>query len=501
MRSCQAERRLDGCLEGTAPRLLLRFWPWILVCLFMLSLATSTLGRDQDDPEGFDQVDRRGLDQIDILTEKLHRVGKIALKVGAVLMGLVVLKIINPFQRYHNAQDRLLERAVRDIDDLLRRIRKEAETQTETSEAEEEASDLGILAGMAEIAEFEQAEEVPSYVLTVNDAMLDSIQVTLKRLRRFKDARADRYREYIYSILKGIQTITVESISSNTPSSLAIDIEEYFQDERRYTTWEKLLRHIKEVGENQEIIDSFLLFMKDIRAGRPLAIPNSTMVSMQGQANVSEQETLDIPEQLNEETLPDVQQAAVKEAKRFVSLIRKGGSVNPAGTWQYELVKRQSQLRLREEARRMLVVFLEKQRNTLPRLTGTKTLPCRAWDQVLYMLGTASTDELQKRVEDKLMSIQEIIILEKAFLQTFVKRASLGHIYGQGKEAELMIDLHLPQLRRESLALLRRFYEMEPALFNRATKALNGEETPERNQVKRLIEHYIHQGKEPPPLG
>lgn len=501
MHSCQAERRLRGFLKDAAPKRSAPTGLWLLLALVVLSLATLAMAREEGRSEGYDDVDRRNLDQIDIITEKLHRYGKVSLKVGGVLLGLLVLKMINPFQRYHSAQDRLLERAVRDVDELLKRIRREAETESEAGEAETETGDGGILAGMAEIAEFEQGEDVPSYVLTVNDAMLDSIRVTLKRLRRFKDARADLYREYMYAVLNGIKTITVESISADVPSSLAVDIKDYFQDERRYKAWQKLLSHTRETGENQEIVDSFLVFMKDIRTGRPLASPPSTGSAVQHVSDASRPAAPDVPEQLNEETLPVIQRAAVKEAKRLVSCIRKGGPIDSADAWQFELVRRQGQLRSREEAKQMLVVFLETQRKALPQITGNKTLPCRAWDHVLHLLGVAETTDLGKRIEDGLLSIQEIVILEKVFLQTFIKRASLEHIYGHGQEAELMIDLHLPQLRRESLALLRQCHETEPDLLDRATTMLNGEETPQRNQVKRLVEHYIHQRHDPPPLG
>lgn len=499
MRSCQAERRLDRRPDSAALARPVRLWPWVLFCLVVLAMATAALGRQADEPEGVDEVEHRGLDQIDIITQKLHRYGHISLKVGAVLLGIIILKIINPFQQYHSAQDRLLERAVRDVDELLKRIRKEAETQT--PEPAEEAGDAGILAGMAEIAEFSQAEEVPAYVLTVNDVMLDKIQVTLKRLRRFKEGHADRYREYMYSVLKGIKTITEESASANVPSSLAVDVREYFRDERRYRAWKKLLTGTKETGDNQEVVDTFLLFMRDIREGRPLASPPSATASVQDLVAASEQQGPEVPDQLNEETLPAVQQAAVEEAGHLVSWTQKGVPTDRERAWQFELVKRQEQLRLREEAKRMLIVFLECQRKALPRLTGTKMLPCRAWEHVLYMLGVAETADLHERVEGKLLTIQEIIILQKAFLQTFVKRASLEHVYGHGEQAELMIDLHLPQLRREALTLLRKSRKMDPELFDRATAALNDEETPKQNQVERLIEHYVHQQYDPPSLG
>jgi len=125
-------------------------------------------------------------------------------------------------------------------------------------------------------------------------------------------------------------------------------------------------------------------------------------------------------------------------------------------------------------------------------------LPCRTLDHVLHMLGVAELAELKKRIETRQLNIQEIILLEKTFLQTFAKRSSLERVYGQGADAGLMMDLHVPQLRRETLALLRRVHETEPQRFDRATQALNEEETPQHNEVRRLIEQYVNRRHDPP---
>ena len=114
------------------------------------------------------------------------------------------------------------------------------------------------------------------------------------------------------------------------------------------------------------------------------------------------------------------------------------------------------------------------------------------------LLGVESGTQLDKRVEDRLLTTQEILILEKAFLQTFAKRESLGRIYGRDKDAGLMMDLHVPQIRREALALLRKLRQTEPEPLDDATQALNDEETPQNSQVKRLIEHYVHHRHDPP---
>ncbi|MHC4520219.1 MAG: hypothetical protein ACYTAS_16635, partial [Planctomycetota bacterium] len=401
-----------------------------------------------------------------------------------------------PFQRYQGTKEKIVERAVRGVGDLVKRVEEEA--QAATPEPQEETTEGSVLAGMTEITEYAQGEEVPSYVLTVNDVTLDNIRVTLKRLRRFKEeGHAPRYRGYMFSVLKGIKTITEECLISGAPSSLAVDVEAYFRDERRYKAWNKLLSHMKREGENQEVVDTFLLFIRNIKEGRPLVAPTVDEDAITEMAVPASP----VPELLNEETLPAIQQAAVEEAKNLIALVRTGKPLDENGSWQFELVQRQQQLRLRDEAQRILKVFLSCERKALPQIIRTRMLPCRTWRHVLHLLGVESAAGLARRIEDRLLTIQEIVALQKAFLQTFAKRPSLQHVYGQGQDADLMIDMHIPQIRRESLGLLRRLHETEPSRFDRATSTLNEEETPKHNQVTKLMEHYIHHRHEPPGIG
>jgi len=471
-----------------------------LLCFAVLVLPAVAAAQGSREDDGYGLTSRRGLDQLDQINEALRRYGKTSLKVAAVVLAIIIIKIISPVGIYHGMKDRLLNRAVHPVDELVKRIQAEAEAVQPEPE-EEESADGGLLAGMAEVAEFAKAEEVPAYVLTVNDLMLDNIRVALHRLRRSTEGHAPRYRGYMFSVLKGIKTITEASIAAGVPSSLAVDVHEYFRDERRYKAWTKVLAHTKAEGENWEIADSFLLFMRNIRQGRPLVAPASTEASTDALSEAGrvapERQGPHIPEVLSEETLPIIQKAAIKEAKNLISLIHVGKPLDEACAWQFELVRRQQQLRLRDEARRILVVFLSGERKALPQITKSRMLPCRTWAHVLYMLGVADGDGLQKRVEDRRLSIQEIVILAKAFLQTFAKRHSLEHVYGSGAQAELMMDMHVPQIRRESLALLRRSHETEPDRFDRAAKALNEEETPQHNEVRRLIEHYVNQQHDP----
>jgi hypothetical protein len=158
-------------------------------------------------------------------------------------------------------------------------------------------------------------------------------------------------------------------------------------------------------------------------------------------------------------------------------------------------------MHLRDEAQKMLSVFLSDERKTLREITRIRMLPCRAWSHVLYMLGVDSAARLHKRVDDRLLTIQEVVILEKAFLQTFAKRESLQRVYGRGEEAALMMDMHLPEIRRETLTLLRKCHQAQLSHLDRATDALNEEETPQNNQVRKLIEHYVHHRHDPPEPG
>ena len=153
------------------------------------------------------------------------------LTAGAALLVVVVLKIVGPLRIYHSIGDRRLAKAVRGVDDLLKRIQAEAETTA--SDAKDGPTEGGLLTAMAEIAEFSQAEQVPAYVLTVNDLMLDNIRLTLHRLQRFEGGNTDRYRNYMFSVIGGIKTITEEGLRSGAPSGLAVDVKEYFRDDRR----------------------------------------------------------------------------------------------------------------------------------------------------------------------------------------------------------------------------------------------------------------------------
>jgi hypothetical protein len=361
------------------------------------------------------------------------------------------------------------------------------------------------------VAEFSNAEQVPSYVLTVNDLMLDNIRVTLKRLRRFTEGNAERYREYMFSVLQGIKTLTEQSAEAGVSSGLAVDIRDYFADDKRYQAWRKLLSRAAKRGRHQEVAHGFLLFMRDIREGRPVGVraptggispggvlPKQAGASAPETAIAATEEAPAIPKIVKEETLPAIQAAATDEARGFYSFVQTGKAPDGTSAWQFDLVRRQQQVPLKDEARRMLAVFLSHERKTLREITKVRMLPCRTWEHILRLLGVESGTQLDKRVQDRLLTTQEILILEKAFLQTFAKRESLERIYGRDKDAGLMMDLHVPQIRREALALLRKLRQTEPEPLEDATQALNDEETPQNSQVKRLIEHYVHHRHDPP---
>lgn len=476
-----AHRRTGGQLR---PMLIAAF-------LVLLAVAAVAWGQASDD-DGFPDINRRGFEQIDRIEEALRRYGRIFLWVAAGLTGVIILKIISPVQIYYGAQEGRLRRAVNGVDELLKRIQKEAEA-TNDAPKEETAVEGGVLAGMAEIAEFEQAEQVPSYVLTVNDLMLDNIGTSLRKLLRFRDANAEKYQNNMFTVIHGIKTITEQSAEANVPSGLAVDIRDYCKDERRFKVWRKTLgRWARRKGQHQETANAFLVFMRNVREGRPLAVSKPAAVSLADTAVTAAVDVPAIPETLSEETLAAVQEAAVEEARSFCAFIEKGTPPEKAGAWQFELVNRQQQIRTRDDAQRMLNLFLSCERKALQEITRIKMLPCRTWGHVLHLLGVADTAQLRRRVEDRLLLTQEIVILEKAFLQTFARRESLVRVYTRpGQEAGLMIDVHVPEIRREALALLRRLHETEPGRLDTATDALNEEETPRNGQVRKLIEHYM----------
>jgi len=449
--------------------------------------AAASAPTTEDD--GFSMVTRRTNDPFDRIHKSLQRYGRIFLWIGIGLSAVLAIKIISPVQIYYGFQDRRLRRAVLPVDELLKRIGKEAETNNGAPKDETPAEN-GILAGMAEITEFEQAEQTPSYVLTVNDMMMDNICLTLKRLRRFHDGSAEKYQKNMFTVIHGIQTLTQHSAEAGVASGLAVDLGEYFHDEHRYKTWRKILGHWARKGRHQETAAAFLSFIRTIREGRPAANHKPGAVSMGDTAVAAAVQEPNVPEILNEETLPAVQKAAAQEASNLLTLIETGSPSKKAERWQFELVRRQEQIHLRDEAQRMFSVFLNTERKALQEITKIKMLPCRTWAQVLYLLGVEDTNRLGRRIDERLVTEQEIIILEKAFLQTLAKRESLVRLYGQGQQAGLMVDEHIPEIRRQALALIQRLHRTEPARLASATDTLNEEETPRNGLVKKVIEQF-----------
>jgi hypothetical protein len=455
-----------------------------------LLAASPVWGQASSDDDGFSEINRRQTDPFDRINKALQQYGRVFLWVGVGLSAVVAIRIVAPVQIYYGMQDRRLRRAVRPVDELLKRIGKEAEVASEAPKEEETAAENGVLAGMMEIAEFEQAEQTPPYVLTVNDMMLDNIGLTLKRLRRFHDGSAEKYQNNMFTVIHGIQTISEHSAEAGVPSGLAVDVAAYFKDEHRYKTWRKVLGRWTGKGQHQETAVAFLSFMRTVREGRPMTAAKPAAVSMGDTAVTAAPQEPAVPEILNEQTLPTVQKAADQEARDLLAFIRTGAMPQKAARWQFELVRRQQQIRMRDEAQQMFSVFLKEQRKALLAITKIQMLPCRTWGHVLHMLGVENTAQLDKRIDDRLITEQEIVVLEKAFLQTLAKRESLVRVYGQGPQADLMADEHVPEIRREALALIQRLHRTEPKHLASATETLNEEETPRNGLVKKLIEQY-----------
>lgn len=474
----------------------LRFWLQTATLLVVFMLTMNAGGQDSQSIDGYEPINPEGLKQIDHIHQALRQAGKISMIVGLALMVIIALKMIAPMSILDAIEKKQLAKATRDVDGLLERIRTDAETAS--AESEDRSGDEGVLAAMLEATGFETDTEVPAYVLTVNDIMLDGIMSSLTRLRRMRMAQAARYRDTLFTVLCGIKIITEECETTGAASSLAVNSREYYADDARYRQWKYLLSAYAKRGDHQEDAHTFLLFMKNINESKPLTITHPKPATTDVVKALQAETQSDIPEFLREETLPHIQQAAQEEASRLIDLIQKSQPAAGTLSWQFELVRRQKLLQLRDEAKKMLRVYLHNERKALQRITKTKMLPCRTWDHVLYMLGVENTDQLHKRVEMKLLTGQEIIILEKAFLQTFAKRESLQRLYGPDRNAGVMMDLHVPQIRSEALALLRQTHQTEGEDFDDATEFLDEEETPQRHEVAHLIKHFIHHGHLPP---
>jgi hypothetical protein len=478
-----------------------RSWATLGLACLALAIATSGVlcGQSEFEPDGYEQVERKGLEHIDELNAALERWGRLFLKIGLVLGVLLAIKIIGPVQIYHSLRDRQLRRQVRGVEDLLKRIETEAAAvSADSEETEPEQAEAGALAGMTEVADFEQDEHVPAYVLTVNDLTLDDIRTALKKVRRSHAGDADRYRSYMFSVLRGLKVAAEQSADTGVGSGLATNLCEYFREERRYRLWQRLLRRYARRGEHREVADSFALFVKDLASGTRAPKAVATPDPADDTAVFSADAVDGVPKRLDEQTLPLIQEAAAAEARNLCRLIEAGQPTHELCAWQFEFVRRQGQMHGRDEAQRMLGVFLNCERKALESVTKMKLLPCRTWDQILYMLGVENGVELRRRVDERLLTIQEIIILEKAFLQTFAKRPVLERVYGRGEDAALLIDVHIPQIRQESLAALRRSYKTESKRVDLATEELNEEETPAHDEVRRLVAHHVVHGDHRP---
>jgi len=463
--------------------------------LIVFVLCACAWGQNSQSVDGYDRLDPEGLKQIDRIGEALHQAGKIFMIAGLALLAIVGLKKMAPTRVLDSIREKRLMDAIADIAGLLEHIRVHAEATND--EPNDQTKDEGILAGMMEVNGLAQGEDVPSYVLTVNDIMLDRIMRTLTRLRRMRLTKAERYRNYMFTVLSGIKRITEQCETTGAASSLAVNSRAYFANDRRFHLWKTLLGAYAKRGEHREVAKIFLLFMKNLRGGKPLTVTPRSPTHAEEAVETPPEKMPEIPEILTEENLPHIQQAAAHEAEHLVDLIQTNRPGVRSFAWQFELVRRQQQLRLRDEAKKILRIFLRHEIKALQRILKTKMLPCKTWDQILFMLGVENTDQLHERVEKKLLTGQEIIILEKAFLQTFAKREALQQLYGHNTKAGVLMDLYVPEIQKETLALLRQTHQTEAQDLDQATEFLDEKETPQRHEVARLIKHFVHHGHLP----
>ncbi len=276
----------EGWPEAGCPPVISSFQCFLIPSSPGSLLASLASGRGRFDDEGLEQIATpQGQDPIAHMREFWQRWGRVCTWIAAGFLLVAALLIINPFRIYDSLNERLLQRSLLSVDDLLKRIQEEAEATSEDSQnskKEETVVEEGLLGGLAEVADFTNAEQVPAYVLTVNDLMLDNIRVTLKRLRRFTEGNVQRYRDYLFSVLKGIKTLTEQSAEAGVSAGLAVDIHAYFADDKRYQAWRKLLGRAAKRGRHREIAQGFLLFMRDIREDRDGRLTVARLVSWTG---------------------------------------------------------------------------------------------------------------------------------------------------------------------------------------------------------------------------
>ena len=266
--------------------------------LLILLLVTGVGSQDSQSVDGYNRLDPEGLKQIDRIGEALHQAGKICMIVGLALLAILGLRKLAPTRVLDSLREKRLMDAIEDIDGLLEHVRVHAEATGD--EPNDQTEDEGILAGMMEVNGLAQGEDVPSYVLTVNDIMLDRIMRTLTRLRRMRLPKAARYRNYMFTVLSGIKSITEQCETTGAASSLAVNSRAYFANDRRFHLWKNLLGAYAKRSDHREEARIFLLFMKNLRGGGPLAVTPNVLASTDTMAETLTEKIPDIPEILTE---------------------------------------------------------------------------------------------------------------------------------------------------------------------------------------------------------
>ena len=116
----------------------------LLASVTILGLAAAAWGQGADD-EGFERVNQQGREQIDRINKALEQAGKVFAGIGLAVAGLVVVKIVSPARIADGVRERRLRKAVRDVDELVTRIQKEAEVTSEYSKKTEAADDSNVI--------------------------------------------------------------------------------------------------------------------------------------------------------------------------------------------------------------------------------------------------------------------------------------------------------------------------------------------------------------------
>ncbi|NQS99468.1 MAG: hypothetical protein HQ595_00160, partial [Candidatus Omnitrophica bacterium] len=174
----------------------------------------------------------------------------------------------------------------------------------------------------------------------------------------------------------------------------------------------KLFRKFTRWGVHTDFARRFLLFIRKLNRGEEVAITIED-----GVIAAAADPNWDVP-MLSERDREAINQEGEAEAQACKALIAAKRERISEGHRQFEYVALQEQddaVAVRR-AQQSLSTFLAAERKHL--LSSSGMLPCRRWEEILYMLGVASIAQLESRIIRQLVGEEEIFILFNAYLQS-----------------------------------------------------------------------------------